>query len=108
MPRILQAERAQLSPSSRPAIRLARHRTADLYSPAGRRRAPAALCDGGTIPVDALIPDERGRLMICDNDGVPEEPAALWLTEIGHPVQPNSWEAMFARAIPPLRRRRLP
>ena len=30
--------------------------------------------------------------------GVPEEPAALWLTEIGLPVEPNSWEATFARA----------
>ena len=67
-----------------------------------RRPAPGApglsLRDGGVIPFEALVPDERGRLIICDNDGVPEEPAALWLTEIGLPVEPNSWEAAFARA----------
>jgi hypothetical protein len=26
------------------------------------------------------------------------EAAVLWLTEVGHPVLPNSWEAIFARA----------
>ena len=57
-----------------------------------------SLRDGGGILFEALVPDERGRLIICDNDGVPEEPAALWLTEIGLPVEPNSWEAAFARA----------
>lgn len=36
--------------------------------------------------------------MICGGDGSPAEPAALWLTEIGQPVQPNSWEVVFARA----------
>jgi len=56
------------------------------------------LRDGGTIPFAALTPDERGRLVICGNDGAANEPAALWLTEIGLPVQPNSWEAAFARA----------
>jgi site-specific recombinase XerD len=53
---------------------------------------------GGTILIDALTPDERGRLVICGDDGTPKEPAVLWLTEIGQPVQPNSWEAIFARA----------
>jgi site-specific recombinase XerD len=57
-----------------------------------------ALRDGGTIPFEALTPDERGRLVICDDDGAPDEPAVLWLTEIGLPVRPNSWEAAFARA----------
>ena len=57
-----------------------------------------ALCAGRTILVDALTPDERGRLVICADDGTPQEPAALWLTEVGQPVQPNSWEAIFARA----------
>lgn len=57
-----------------------------------------ALCAGGTILIDALTPDERGRLVICADDGTPQEPAALWLTEVGQPVQPNSWEAIFARA----------
>jgi site-specific recombinase XerD len=57
-----------------------------------------ALRAGGTILVDALAPDERGRLVICADDGAPQEAAALWLTEVGQPVQPNSWEAIFARA----------
>jgi len=56
------------------------------------------LRDGGAIQIDALTPDERGRLVICDNDGSPLEPAVLWLTEVGLPVQPNSWEVAFARA----------
>jgi site-specific recombinase XerD len=67
-----------------------------------RRPSPGALgvalCAGGTILIDALTPDERGRLVICADDGAPQEPAVLWLTEVGQPVQPNSWEAIFARA----------
>lgn len=62
----------------------------------GAIRVP--LRDGGAIQIDALTPDERGRLVICGNDGAPLEPAALWLTEVGLPVQPNSWEVAFARA----------
>ena len=57
-----------------------------------------ALCAGGTIRIDALTPDERGRLVICADDGAPQEAAVLWLTEVGQPVRPNSWEAIFARA----------
>ena len=64
-------------------------------SPGALRVAP---CAGGTILVDTLPPDERGRLVICADDGAPQEAAALWLTEVGQPVQPNSWEAIFARA----------
>jgi site-specific recombinase XerD len=67
-----------------------------------RRPEPGAarlvLRDGSTIPFAVLTQDERGRLVICDDNGAPNEPAALWLTEIGLPVQPNSWEAAFARA----------
>ena len=67
-----------------------------------RRPAPhvtgLTLHDGGTIPFEALTPDERSRLVICDDDGVTREPAVLWVTEIGLPIQPNSWEAAFARA----------
>lgn len=67
-----------------------------------RRPSPGAfgvaLCTGGTILVDALTPDERGRLVICADDRAPQEPAVLWLTEVGQPVQPNSWKAIFARA----------
>jgi len=33
-----------------------------------------------------------------DSGGAPEQPAALWLSEVGLPVAPNSWEAVFARA----------
>ena len=67
-----------------------------------RQPAPHAtgltLHDGGRIPFEALTPDERSRLVICDGDGAPREPGALWVTEVGLPVQPNSWEAAFARA----------
>ncbi len=67
-------------------------------------RRPAAgavsfpLLHGGALPLAALTPDERGRLVICDEDGTPAEPAVLWVTETGQPVQPNSWEVIFARA----------
>jgi site-specific recombinase XerD len=67
-----------------------------------RRPMPGAtglsLVDGGRALIDAIPPEERGRLVICGADGAPEEPAALWLTEVGQPVQPNSWEVAFARA----------
>lgn len=53
---------------------------------------------GGRLSIDRLTPDERGRLIICDETGAPCEPAVLWLTEVGQPVLPNSWEAAFARA----------
>jgi len=71
------------------------------------RSSALVLRDGGTIPFAALTPDERGRLVICGNDGAANEPAALWLTEIGLPVQPNSWEAAFCPGIVPMLRRRL-
>lgn len=60
-----------------------------------------------TIPVtrasldrmrDVCTPEERCRLILCDEDGSPREPAALWLTEVGQPVRPNSWEVIFTRA----------
>ncbi len=57
-----------------------------------------SLVNGSTALIDAVDPEERGRLVICGDDGSPAEPAALWLTEIGQPVQPNSWEVVFARA----------
>src|SRR3546814_2629687 len=41
---------------------------------------------------DICTPEERCRLILCDEDGTPREPAALWLTEVGQPVRPNSWE----------------
>lgn len=56
------------------------------------------LVGGGTMDMEVVTPDERARLVICDDDGTPCEAAVLWLTEVGQPVLPNSWEAIFARA----------
>ena len=62
--------------------------------------APTALqiAGGGTMDLEVVTPEERARLIICADDGTPCEAAVLWLTEVGHPVLPNSWEAIFARA----------
>lgn len=54
--------------------------------------------DGGAMALDLLSPEERGRIIVCADDGTPREPAVLWLSEVGLPVQPNSWEVIFARA----------
>lgn len=56
--------------------------------------------DGTRSPLrlDTVTPDERRRLIISDANSAPIEPAALWLSEIGLPVAPNSWEAVFSRA----------
>lgn len=56
------------------------------------------LRDGGDIAFDQINPDERGRIIACDDNGMPCEPGILWLTEVGLPVRPNSWEVIFARA----------
>lgn len=56
------------------------------------------LLNGSDIALDLLDPEERSRIIICEKDGTPSEPAALWLSEIGMPVQPNTWEVIFARA----------
>jgi site-specific recombinase XerD len=50
------------------------------------------------LRLDNVTPDERRRLVLCDSSGKALEPAAFWLSEIGLPVAPNSWEAVFARA----------
>jgi integrase len=50
------------------------------------------------LRLDIVTPEERRRLIIHGRDGTPIEPAALWLSEVGLPVAPNSWEAVFARA----------
>ena len=50
------------------------------------------------LRLETVTPDERRRLILCDADGQPSQPAALWLSEIGLPIAPNSWEAVFARA----------
>jgi site-specific recombinase XerD len=55
------------------------------------------LSDGSVVCTDRFTPEERLRLVLC-RDGVPEAPAALWLSEVGQPVRSNSWEAIFLRA----------
>ncbi len=50
------------------------------------------------LRLDTVSPDERRRLVLCDTDGKAVQPAAFWLSEIGLPVAPNSWEVIFARA----------
>jgi site-specific recombinase XerD len=50
------------------------------------------------VRLDTVTPDERRRLVIHSRDGTPAEPLALWLTEVGLPVAPNSWEVTFTRA----------
>jgi site-specific recombinase XerD len=56
--------------------------------------------NGRRVPLrlDTVTPDERRRLLVLDSCGAPEQPAALWLSEVGLPIAPNSWEAVFARA----------
>ncbi len=56
------------------------------------------LVDGRAVPLEVFSPEERGRLVICGADNSPIEPAVLWLTEVGQPLRPNSWEVAFARA----------
>ncbi|MDH4983832.1 site-specific integrase [Hyphomicrobium sp. D-2] len=50
------------------------------------------------LRLETVTPEERRRLVLCEHSGKPIEPAALWLSEIGIPIAPNSWEAIFARA----------
>ena len=79
----------------------------------GSQRIPAGIMagvNGGMIEVtlkggkrtplrlETVTPDERRRLILRDSGGKPIEPAALWLSEVGLPIAPNSWEAVFARA----------
>lgn len=68
-----------------------------IHSPSFGQRA-LHLVGGGTMVMEVVTPDDRARLVICADDGAPREAAVLWLTEVGHPVLPNSWEAIFARA----------
>lgn len=55
-------------------------------------------CSGESIDVQTLTPEERSRVVICNAQGDPLESAVLWLTEVGQPVRPNSWEVAFDRA----------
>ncbi|KQZ31373.1 hypothetical protein ASD47_16135 [Caulobacter sp. Root1472] len=45
-----------------------------------------------------LRPGERMRMILCNQDGDPQEPAIVWLTETGLPLELNSWEVAFRRA----------
>jgi site-specific recombinase XerD len=47
--------------------------------------------------LDVIRPRERARLVLVGTDGVPAEPAALWLADNGAPMRPAAWEAAFLR-----------
>lgn len=68
-----------------------------IYISKERRGSRLKLRAGGDIAIDQLGTHERSRTIICD-DNTPNESAVLWLTEVGQPVKPNSWEVIFARA----------
>ncbi len=55
------------------------------------------LGDGSRVRMHRFDPGERLRLILIRN-GSPVEPAALWVSEVGVPVLPNTWEAAFLRA----------
>jgi site-specific recombinase XerD len=55
------------------------------------------LSDGAMVRTDRFTPEERLRLVLC-REGIPDAPAALWLSEVGLPIRFNSWEAIFLRA----------
>jgi site-specific recombinase XerD len=64
----------------------------------GRIEVPTATGEHRPLRLDTVTPDERRRLVIHGRDGTPAEPAALWLSEVGLPIAPNSWEVAFTRA----------
>ncbi len=65
---------------------------------AGRIEVATVTGGRGPLRLDTVTPDERRRLVIHGSDGTPIEPAALWLSEVGLPVAPNTWEVTFTRA----------
>ena len=65
---------------------------------AGRIEVATASGERRPMRLDTVTPDERRRLVIRGNDDTPIEPAALWLSEVGLPVAPNTWEVTFTRA----------
>lgn len=66
--------------------------------PSSRSHVLVSARRGGRLALDELTPAERQRIVLVDARGRPIEPAALWLSEIGLPVAPNSWEKVFERA----------
>lgn len=65
---------------------------------AGRIEVVTASGERKPLRLDPVTPDERRRLVIHGSDGTSVEPAALWLSEVGLPVAPNTWEVIFTRA----------
>jgi integrase len=65
---------------------------------AGRMELATSDAEHKPLRLDTVTPDERRQLVIHDSDGRPVEPAALWLSEVGLPVAPNTWEVIFTRA----------
>ena len=78
----------------------AKRMTAGIVTGINGGRIEITTKDGKRIPLrlETVTPDERRRLILCDAGGEVVEPAAFWLSEIGLPVAPNSWEAVFGRA----------
>lgn len=66
--------------------------------PSSRSHALISVRRSERMLLDELTPAERLRIVLVDARGRPLEPAALWLSEIGLPVAPNSWEKVFERA----------
>ncbi len=52
----------------------------------------------GRRRLDVMRPGERARLVNLAANGIPSEPAALWLADNGRPMRPAAWEAAFLRA----------
>ena len=50
----------------------------------------------GRIPLDSLGVSERRRLLVEGDDGL--EPAMVWLSEAGLPLEHKSWQKVFERA----------
>ena len=53
---------------------------------------------GPSLSYDKLDPATRARLMRVAPDGEPTGPLALWLGSDGTPVDPSTWQSVFARA----------
>lgn len=56
------------------------------------------------LGVAHMPPRVRRAALLCDESGSPREPLALWLTEHGTPIAPDTWETTFAEASARCRR----
>ena len=52
--------------------------------------------DGGTVPLDSLTASERRRVFVEGDSGL--EPAMVWLSEAGMPLEHKTWQQVFKRA----------